>query len=97
MLQEGLSLEKPCSSKIVCPVSARCSSSEYLGLQARYMLAQGSREYGEYMSAELQRLQAKQLSRLHEAAEAAGVNLGSGWIAEVKVRQQGTTAGTMHR
>ena len=38
-------------------------------------------------------LQAKQLERLHQAAEAAGVDLGSGWTAEVKVRQQGSTAG----
>ena len=38
-------------------------------------------------------LQAKQLERLHQAAEAAGADLGSGWTAEVKVRQQGSTAG----
>ena len=37
--------------------------------------------------------QAKQLERLHQAAEAAGIDLGSGWTAEVKVRQQGSTAG----
>lgn len=49
--------------------------------------------YDEAMSAELQRLQAKQLKRLHQAAEAAEVDLGPGWTAEVKVRQQGTTAG----
>ena len=48
------------------------------------------------MSAELQRLQAKQLKRLHQAAEAAEVDLGPGWTAEVKVRQQGTTAGMVH-
>ena len=47
------------------------------------------------MGAELQRLQAKQLKRLHQAAEAAQVDLGPGWTAEVKVRQQGTTAGIM--
>ena len=47
----------------------------------------------EYVSADIRRLQAKQLKRLHQAAEAAGVDLGPGWTAEVKVRQQGTTAG----
>ena len=52
--------------------------------------------YGEAMSAELKRLQAKQLKRLHQAAEAAEVDLGPGWTAEVKVRQQGTTAGIAH-
>ena len=41
-------------------------------------------------------LQAKQLERLHQAAEAAGIDLGSGWTAEVKVRQQGSTAGIAH-
>lgn len=49
----------------------------------------------EHLSAGKHRsLQAKQLKRLHQAAEAAGVDLGPGWTAEVKVRQQGTTAGT---
>ena len=38
-------------------------------------------------------LQAKQLERLHQAAEAASIDLGPGWTAEVKVRQQGSTAG----
>ena len=52
--------------------------------------------YGEAMSAELRRLQAKQLKRLHQAAEAAQVDLGPGWTTEVKVRQQGTTAGIVH-
>ena len=58
--------------------------------------AHHSWSYDEHMSAELQRLQAKQLKRLHQAAEAAEVDLGPGWTAEVKVRQQGTTAGTVH-
>ena len=41
-------------------------------------------------------LQAKQLERLHQAAEAASINLGPGWTAKVKVRQQGSTAGIAH-
>jgi hypothetical protein len=50
----------------------------------------------EYVSTDIRRLQVKQLKRLHQAAKAAGVELGPGWTAEVKVRQQGTTAGASH-
>ena len=58
------------------------------------MCAQDSRMQDEQeLSKKHKGLQAKQLERLHQAAEAASIDLGPGWTAEVKVRQQGSTAG----
>ena len=73
--------------------SARSDNKADRGSAQRICAQESRMQEEQELSKKHKGLQAKQLERLHQAAEAASIDLGPGWTAEVKVRQQGSTAG----